>query len=277
MEEELKKGATIGLLDAGKDFAKDIFNFVMDPEAAEMAVYESVIHYKQTYKIMAKAIHDSYEKNMVNGDWYSRAHWVTYAIGSAFANAAGTKGMGAAAKTGMTTARIATKTVVSKAGKLAQIPSKTPLEYSLAVDGQVPYNAINSKGLMDRLSAFSGEGKVGGGAGKVEIKYPLSSTNKKHINKHNIESIKQQYKYLSDSQLADKLESSFFNPKWSDDEINKYAEIAYNDLKNQGKTGKQTYEIGGEIIDVFIHPDGQLGSVYGRHKFTVEDIRKITK
>ena len=52
---------------------------------------------------------------------------------------------------------------------------------------------------------------------------------------------------------------------------------AYNDLKNQGKTGNLTYEIGGEIIDVFIHPDGQFGSVYGRHKFTVEDIRKMTK
>ncbi|WP_139151024.1 MULTISPECIES: hypothetical protein [unclassified Lysinibacillus] len=115
------------------------------------------------------------------------------------------------------------------------------------------------------------------GTDKVEISYPLSSTNKKHINKHNIESLKQQSKYLSDSQLADKLESSFFNPKWSKDDINKYAEIAYNDLKSQGKTGNLTYEIGGEIIDVFIHPDGQFGSVYGRHKFTVEDIRKMTK
>ncbi|MCM3356798.1 hypothetical protein [Psychrobacillus sp. MER TA 171] len=53
------------------------------------------------------------------------------------------------------------------------------------------------------------------GKSELEIKYPLSSTNKKHINKHNIESIKRQSKYLSDSQLADKLESSFFNPKWS--------------------------------------------------------------
>ncbi|MCM3359754.1 hypothetical protein, partial [Psychrobacillus sp. MER TA 171] len=64
---------------------------------------------------------------------------------------------------------------------------------------------------------------------------------------------------------------------WSKDDINKYVEIAYNDLKSQGKTGNLTYEIGGERIDVFIHPDGQFGSVYGRHKFTVEDIRKMTK
>ncbi|MGE7912637.1 pre-toxin TG domain-containing protein, partial [Lysinibacillus xylanilyticus] len=128
---------------------------------------------------------------------------------------------------------------------------------------------------IEQLGEFSKQ--LDKGTDKVEINYPLSSTNKKHINKHNIESIKQQSKYLSDSQLADKLESSFFNPNWSKDDINKYAEIAYNDLKSQGKTGNLTYEIGGEIIDVFIHPDGQFGSVYGRHKFTVEDIRKMTK
>jgi len=132
-------------------------------------------------------------------------------------------------------------------------------------NSQPPQNSSNKKPAENK------------GTGNSEIKYPLSSTNKKHINKHNIESIKQQSKYLSDSQLADKLESSFFNPKWSQEDKNKYAEIAYNDLKNQGKTGNLTYEIGGEIIDVFIHPDGQFGSVYGRHKFTVEDIRKMTK
>ncbi len=49
------------------------------------------------------------------------------------------------------------------------------------------------------------------------------------------------------------------------------------DLKSQGKTGNLTYEIGGKRIDVFFHLNGQLGSVYGRHKITVEDIRKMTK
>ncbi|WP_419882932.1 T7SS effector LXG polymorphic toxin [Peribacillus sp. B-H-3] len=166
-EEELKRGAVMGLFDAGKDFAKDIFNFVMDPEAAENAVYESVIHYKQTYQIMKKAIVDSYEKNMVHGDWYSRAHWVTYAIGSVASNAIGSKGMGAVAKTGMATTRIAVIKGASKARKFVQIPQRTPWEYQFAVDGQVPYNTVNSKRLLDRLSAFSAEGKVGKGIDKT--------------------------------------------------------------------------------------------------------------
>ncbi|WP_342544046.1 hypothetical protein [Lysinibacillus sp. FSL W7-1291] len=147
--------------------------------------------------------------------------------------------------------------------------------YGLANNSKKAKDAQTTQKEIDQLGEYVK--KLDKGTDKVEISYPLSSTNKKHINKHNIESLKQQSKYLSDSQLADKLESSFFNPKWSKDDINKYAEIAYNDLKSQGKTGNLTYEIGGEIIDVFIHPDGQFGSVYGRHKFTVEDIRKMTK
>ncbi|OIK14637.1 T7SS effector LXG polymorphic toxin [Bacillus sp. MUM 13] len=182
MEEELKKGATIGLLDAGKDFAKDIFNFVMDPEAAEMAVYESVIHYKQTYQIMKKSIVDSYEKNMVHGDWYSRAHWVTYAIGSVASNAIGTKGMGAAAKTGMATARVGVIKGASKARKFVQIPRRTPWAYQFAVDGQVPYNTVNSKGLLDRLSAFSAEeGKVGKGTDKLNSTKDIYKVSPKDI------------------------------------------------------------------------------------------------
>ncbi|WII39025.1 hypothetical protein [Paenibacillus thiaminolyticus] len=93
--------------------------------------------------------------------------------------------------------------------------------------GKVIKRLDNFPSVANELGIKIGKGKSGGaGIGKVEIKYPLSSTNKKHINKHNIESIKQQSIYLSDSQLAEKLESSFFNPKWSKDDINKYAEIA---------------------------------------------------
>ncbi|MBO1627447.1 hypothetical protein, partial [Bacillus arachidis] len=120
--------------------------------------------------------------------------------------------------------------------------------------------------------------EASGAIPKVELKYPLSSKNIKHINKHNIDSIKVQSKYLSDKQLAEKLGDSFFNPKWSKEEINKYSEIAYNDLKSQGKAGDVfEYEIAGEKINVFIHPDGRFGTAYGNHRFTVDEIRKMTK
>ncbi|WP_223556222.1 pre-toxin TG domain-containing protein [Lysinibacillus sphaericus] len=114
---------------------------------------------------------------------------------------------------------------------------------------------------------------------KIEITNPLSQDNIKHIQKrHNINTFLNQAKYLTDAQLENKLNNkSFFNPEWSVEEINKYSEIAYNDLLNQGKRGRLTYEINGETLTVFIHEDGNFGSVYGNHKFTVQEIRDMTK
>ena len=112
-----------------------------------------------------------------------------------------------------------------------------------------------------------------------EIEFPLSRGNIRHINKHNIESVKQQLVHgkLTDEQLAIKLEGSFFNPNWTTEDINKYAEEAYNALKKQGKTGNLTYEINGEILDVFIHPNGNFGTVHGRYRFTVEEVKNMIK
>ncbi|MDL2302485.1 hypothetical protein LJC58_09035 [Lachnospiraceae bacterium OttesenSCG-928-D06] len=105
----------------------------------------------------------------------------------------------------------------------------------------------------------------------------MSKNNKQHINKQNINSVKQQSEYLTDAQQSQKLKDSFFNPEWTTDEINKYAEEAYNALRNQGKTGNLTYEVNGEVLDVFIHSDGGFGTVHGRYKFTVEQLRDMAQ
>ncbi|GHU61527.1 hypothetical protein FACS189418_1320 [Clostridia bacterium] len=136
-------------------------------------------------------------------------------------------------------------------------------------------NAQTSERLSEVNTDLDVSPGKSGSSGKIE--YPLSNSNKQHINKHNIESIKQQSTYLTDTQLAEKLEDSFFNSNWSKDDINKYAEEAYNALHQQGKTGNLTYEVNGETLDVFIHSDGRFGTVYGRHKFTVEQVRNMEK
>jgi hypothetical protein len=109
----------------------------------------------------------------------------------------------------------------------------------------------------------------------IEIKNPLGKNIKKHISKHDYETFKAQAGYLSDSQLAQKLEkNTFFNPNWSTDDMNKYVEIAYNDLLAQGKTGKHVYDIAGEKITIVIKNDGVLDTAFGSHKLTVNDFRK---
>lgn len=115
---------------------------------------------------------------------------------------------------------------------------------------------------------------------ELRLKSHYRKRNIKHIQtRHNVDSIKSQAEYLSDAQLAEKLKNqSFFNSKWTTDEIIKYSEIAYNDLLNHGKRGGLfKYSINGEKLNVYIHNDGTFGSVYGNHTYSVQDIRNFMK
>ncbi|MGX7420466.1 pre-toxin TG domain-containing protein [Carnobacterium gallinarum] len=113
----------------------------------------------------------------------------------------------------------------------------------------------------------------------VEIKNPLSKGNKSHINKHNIGSLKSQSPYLTDQQIIEKLEgNSFFNPDWTKEDINKYSEIAYNDLLAQGKKGGAfDYTINGEKIKVYISSLGEFGTSYGSYEYTLEQFKNLMK
>ena len=76
----------------------------------------------------------------------------------------------------------------------------------------------------------------GGGSGIDVIQ--LSKNNIQNIKKHTFEGMLEQAKYLTDEQLANKLaNTSFFNKNWSQDEVVKHTQEAYNILRSQGKTG----------------------------------------
>lgn len=86
--------------------------------------------------------------------------------------------------------------------------------------------------------------------------------------------MEEQAKYLTDEQLANKLNNtSFFNKDWSQDQVVKYTQEAYNILSSQGKTGLQSIEINGEIINIFIKNDGTFDTAYGIYKYTIRDFR----
>ena len=105
----------------------------------------------------------------------------------------------------------------------------------------------------------------GGGSGIDVIQ--LSKNNIQHIKKHTFEGMLEQAKYLTDEQLANKLaNTSFFNKNWSQDEVVKYTQEAYNILRSQGKTGIHSVEINGEIINVFIKDDGTFDTAYGEYQ-----------
>ncbi|QJC96439.1 Phage toxin ribonuclease [Bacillus mojavensis] len=150
---DIVKGVGVGLYDVGKDTVTGIWDFITDPGETLSALGNTVLHPVKTYDAVSAAIEESYQKDMVNGDAYSRSRWVTYAVGSVAVAVFGTKGAGAINK-----ADAAGKVInkASQAGKKindVKIPDFLPYnpKYDLAMAGGVPYNVVNGESLKNRL------------------------------------------------------------------------------------------------------------------------------
>ncbi|MFD9625384.1 T7SS effector LXG polymorphic toxin [Peribacillus muralis] len=154
---DIAKGIGVGLFDVGKDFVTGIYDLVTDPGQAVEGVANSIMHPIETYKYISKAISDSYERDMINGDAYSRSHWVTYALGTIVTSVVGTKGAGAITKTGVATTKAAAVKGATKAKELATIPNLLPYnpKNQLSLAGGVPYNVVDGVGLRERLVSMA--------------------------------------------------------------------------------------------------------------------------
>ncbi|MED4827360.1 ribonuclease YeeF family protein [Bacillus atrophaeus] len=154
---EVIKGAGVGVYDVGKDTVTGLWDLVTKPDEVIEGIVGAVSHPVDTYNAISTAIEESYQKDMVNGDAYSRARWVTYALGTTVTAVVGTKGAGA-----ITKADVAGKvtTQVSKAGqklKNVSLPDLLPYNprYDVVPAGGVPYNVVNSVGLKDTILNFA--------------------------------------------------------------------------------------------------------------------------
>ncbi|MGG0248959.1 T7SS effector LXG polymorphic toxin [Peribacillus frigoritolerans] len=154
---DIAKGIGVGLYDVGKDFVTGVWDFVTDPGETVEGVANSIMHPIKTYKYISKSISDSYERDMINGDAYSRAHWVSYALGTVVTSVVGTKGAGAVAKTGAATTKAAAVKGVTKAKELVSIPNLLPYnpKNQLSLAGGVPYNVVNGTGLKEQLISMA--------------------------------------------------------------------------------------------------------------------------
>ncbi|MCL1632764.1 T7SS effector LXG polymorphic toxin [Sporolactobacillus sp. CPB3-1] len=320
LNDRINRGITQGLIDTGKDVVYGFIDMARDPLKAAANTVMALWNWRQTSALIAQAIAESYDKDMVHGDAYTRSRWISYAFATLVTSVAGTKGVdkiGKAAKAGKigkaaSKVRRATKTTLAKHtesmnNKLNEW--STPLfPRTQFANGTIPYNVIDARGLRSKLQKLpdrddsltnqvdhvtdliqqastrkvenSGQETKSSKPNKNDrlvITHPLSQENIKHIqNRHNINILRRQINYLTDAQLKKIINNRlFFNPKWSMEEISKYSEIAYNDLLRQGKTGNLIYKINGEILNLYIHSDGTFGTVYGSHKFTVQEIRNI--
>jgi hypothetical protein len=99
----------------------------------------------------------------------------------------------------------------------------------------------------------------------------LSKTDIKHFSKHIPNEFAQQAKRMPREALSAILEDrTFFNPAWSEQDILQAVEEGYRILRSQGLTKVQPYNFRGEIIEIFIKPNGALGSAWGLHKLPVD-------
>lgn len=150
------KGGSLGLYDAGKDAIVGAYHTVTDPIGAANSVVHMVSHPIETAKYVGHAIDESFQRDMVHGDAESRAHWVTYALGTVASSVVGSKGAGSVAKTGAKSTQT-TVTNVSKSVKNLDLSDLLPYapQYQLALVGPVPYNVIDGVHLRDQVIMFS--------------------------------------------------------------------------------------------------------------------------
>ncbi|MCY9015802.1 ribonuclease YeeF family protein [Bacillus inaquosorum] len=154
---DIVKGVGVGLYDVGKDTVTGIWDFITDPGETLSALGNAVIHPVKTYDAISAAIEESYQKDMVNGDAYSRSRWVTYAVGSVAVAVFGTKGAGAINKADAAGKVINKASQAGKKIKDVKIPDLLPYnpKYDLAMAGDVPYNVVDGANLKNQLMSFA--------------------------------------------------------------------------------------------------------------------------
>ncbi|CAH0146925.1 putative ribonuclease YokI [Peribacillus frigoritolerans] len=252
---DIAKGISVGLYDVGKDFVTGVWDFVTDPGETVEGVANSIMHPIKTYKYISKSISDSYERDMVNGDAYSRAHWVSYALGTVVTSVVGTKGAGAVAKTGAATTKAAAVKGATKAKELISLPNLLPYnpKNQLSLAGGVPYNVVNGVGLKDQLISMAKvESEVNGrGTGnKIDTikKYirDIEGRTGRELPKNQIEKLKEalrnkEYKKMSPIETAkhraefDKVKNKVIK-EWEENTGQKWP--MYNENVISEKTGK---------------------------------------
>ncbi|WP_028977517.1 ribonuclease YeeF family protein [Sporolactobacillus terrae] len=163
MDQEIQYGLRDGAKDAVKDTVLGLWESATHPVETLKGTWHAATHPIQTANLIKNALVQSFDKEMVHGNAYTRTRWVTYAITTLATSVVGTKGIDKISK-------------VAKAGKMGEAASKVrntikttrtkstawvnqkldqwsspPLPRTQFADGPVPYNVIDSKRLRNKL------------------------------------------------------------------------------------------------------------------------------
>ncbi|GGL43271.1 hypothetical protein GCM10007968_03970 [Sporolactobacillus putidus] len=152
--QKINDGIATGLLDAGKDTILGLWATVTtSPVEVIGNVVNAALHPVRTYDIIKTAIVQSYERDMVHGNAYTRSRWITYALAMVATSVVGTKGVDKVGKAADLAELSSKAGTIKTASKMAthDLWPQNGLQTALAGAGGTPYNVINSTGLRDKL------------------------------------------------------------------------------------------------------------------------------
>ena len=205
------------------------------------------LHPVQTFRAIESAISESYKRDVINGDAYSRANWFSYAVGTVGTSIVGTKGLGAVGKTGVATTKSAVQTGIAATknatSSLANLLPYTPRP-QLAMVGDVPFNTLNGVELKNQLISMTKVESVGRGAdsrpdfvGKLKgeaVKLPDVKIEKVTFNKRNPNDTAQLRKDFNKVR-KDLMKSLANNPEKTKELVK--SDISDNDIEDMKEYG----------------------------------------
>lgn len=168
---EIGKGIAVGIYEAGKDTVMGLYQLAMHPIETLSGTVNAVLHPIDTYKIIAKDIEDTFQRDMINGDSYSRAKWVSYVGSTVVLAIVGPKGIDKVSKVAKAGSKVAAiKTLeVSKAGikkgiEYVKIPNVFEQQYAMAGgSGTFPFNTIDGESYKNSaLEVFKNQSATHG-------------------------------------------------------------------------------------------------------------------
>ena len=158
-------------------------------------------------------------------------------------------------------------------GFIKKIPSKLPtwLLDSKAIN-LVKNGCQRFAGYIDNIF-----GKYKKEVSKHFTRIQITNELRTHVlNKHYLKKVLQEVKHAPIKRIKNIAEErSFFNPKWSKEQVLNATKYAYNYVKNTGKKGHTILKYKGEKITVFVKPNGTVKTIYGEYRYTAKQLMKM--
>ncbi|WMT30825.1 DNA/RNA non-specific endonuclease [Bacillus aerius] len=219
---------------------------------------------------------DSFQKEVIEGDAYSRSHWFAYATGSLAEIVFGSKGAGAITKTGTTAAKTTVKKGLEQGAKSidrVSIPNLLPYspKFQMAGGPKLPYNVFDGENLKNKLLSMAKrlDNNSGYGISKTGRRLPAPKSpptvvsygdhyvrwkRKKVLKPNVVYSTKQGYTYTTDyyGRIV-KVEAN--NLKYGEVKRNQYAQ------SNSGKPDRLLDDDGGHLIATIFKGSGDIDNL----------------